>query len=136
MTTAYTDTEDKQVQSLDDQKKTMRAAANREGLHIIGEAIRESKSAKRPFVREKFDQLLDDIEAGRIDGIICWKINRLSRNPTDSGRIQQLLQDGILKHIQTAEKTTFQRIMQLYLASRLACQTSTSESLQLIRSEV
>ena len=102
-----TDTEDKQVQSLDDQVKFMTDIAKREGLHITGEPIRESQSAKRPDVRMKFAALLEEIETGKIDGIICWKLDRLSRNPTDSGRIQQLLQDGKLKHIQTAEKSYF-----------------------------
>ncbi len=102
-----TDTEDKQVQSLDDQIKYMTEVAQREGLHIVGEPIRESQSAKRPDVRPKFRALLEEIEDGNIDGIICWKLDRLSRNPADSGRIQQLLQDGKLQHIQTTEKSYF-----------------------------
>jgi site-specific DNA recombinase len=102
-----TDTEDKQVQSLDDQVSFMKATAKREGVRIIGEPLRESKSAKRPEARPIFAELLEEIEAGKIDGIICWKLDRLSRNPTDSGRIQQLLQDGKLKHILTAEKSYF-----------------------------
>jgi site-specific DNA recombinase len=102
-----TDTEDKQVQSLDDQIKYMTEIAEREGLHIVGDPIDESKSAKRPNVRPKFTALLQEIEDGKIDGIICWKLDRLSRNPTDSGRIQQLLQDGKLQHIQTTEKSYF-----------------------------
>jgi site-specific DNA recombinase len=102
-----TDTEDKQVQSLDDQVSFMKATAKREGVRIIGEPLRESKSAKRPEARPIFAELLEEIEAGKIDGIVCWKLDRLSRNPTDSGRIQQLLQDGKLKHILTAEKSYF-----------------------------
>lgn len=102
-----TDTEDKQVQSLDDQIKYMLEVAAREGLHVVGEPIRESQSAKRPDARPKFKALLEEIEDGKIDGIICWKLDRLSRNPADSGRIQQLLQDGKLQHIQTTEKSYF-----------------------------
>lgn len=102
-----TDTEDKQVQSLDDQVKHMVEVAERESLHIVGDPIRESHSAKRPNVRPKFAALLKEVEDGKIDGIVCWKLDRLSRNPTDSGRIQQLLQDGKLQHIQTAEKSYF-----------------------------
>ncbi len=102
-----TDTEDKQVQSLDDQVKYMKEIAKREGLRIVGDPIRESQSAKRPDVRPKFKALLQEIEDGKIDGIICWKLDRLSRNPTDSGRIQQLSQDWKLQHIQTAEKSYF-----------------------------
>jgi site-specific DNA recombinase len=102
-----TDTEDKQVQSLDDQVKYMGEIVDQQGLHIIGDPIYESKSAKRPNNRPKFDAMLDEIEDGKIDGIICWKIDRLSRNPTDSGRIQQLLQDGKIKHILAMDRSYF-----------------------------
>lgn len=102
-----TDTEDKQVQSLDDQVKYMQEIATREGLNISSKAIRESKSAKRPDVRPEFATLLEEIEKGKINGIICWKLDRLSRNPTDSGRIQQLLQDGKLKHILTSDRSYY-----------------------------
>jgi len=102
-----TDTEDRQVQSLDDQVKVMAGIAKREKARVIGEPLRESKSAKRPYQRPLFEELLQEIEAGKIDGIVCWKLDRLSRNPTDSGHIQQLLQDGKLKHILTAEKSYY-----------------------------
>lgn len=102
-----TDTEDKQVQSLDDQIKVMTAVAKRESARIIDKPLRESMSAKRPHVRPIFDELMQEIEDGKVDGIVCWKLDRLSRNPTDSGRIQQLLQDGKLKHVLTAEKSYF-----------------------------
>lgn len=102
-----TDTEDRQVQSLDDQVKYMKDRAEELGLKIIGKPIRESKSAKRPNNRPLFAELLEEIEAGKIDGIICWKVDRLSRNPTDSGHIQQLLQDEKLKHILAMDKSYF-----------------------------
>jgi site-specific DNA recombinase len=102
-----TDTEDRQVQSLDDQVAVMRKLAKAEGIRIIGDPIYESKSAKLPKNRPHFEELIKEIEDNKIDGILCWKIDRLSRNPTDSGRIQQLLQDGNLKHIRTNEKSYF-----------------------------
>ncbi|TAH33858.1 recombinase family protein [Candidatus Saccharibacteria bacterium] len=102
-----TDTEDKQVQSLDDQVTVMRRLAKAENLKIIGDPIFEAKSAKKPNNRPAFEELIEEIESGKIDGIMCWKIDRLSRNPTDSGRIQQLLQDGKLQHIRTNEKSYF-----------------------------
>ena len=95
------------MQSLDDQVKVMKAVAKREGVRLIGEPLLEKKSAKRPFQRPVFEELLQEIEDGKIDGIVCWKLDRLSRNPTDSGHLQQLLQDGKLKHILTAEKSYF-----------------------------
>lgn len=102
-----TDSEDRQIQSLEDQIKYMTELAMREGLRVIGKPIVESKSAKRPSIRPFFAELIQEIESGKINGIICWKLDRLSRNPTDSGIVQQLLQDGKLKHIQTAEKSYF-----------------------------
>jgi site-specific DNA recombinase len=103
-----TDSEDRQVQSLDDQVSTMGEAAKREGITIKkSDIVRESKSSKRPYARPVFEKMIEDIEAGNLDGIVCWKLDRLSRNPTDSGRIQQLLQDGKLKHILTYEKSYF-----------------------------
>jgi site-specific DNA recombinase len=100
-----TESEDRQVQSLEDQIKIMKGVAKRESVRIIGEPLFESKSAKRPFIRTVFEELLQEIEDGKIDGIVCWKLDRLSRNPTDSGRLQQLLQDGKLKHILTNDKS-------------------------------
>lgn len=102
-----TDTEDRQVQSLEDQVKYMKEIVKQQGLHIIGDPIYESKSAKRPNNRPQFTAMLDEIESGEIDGIICWKIDRLSRNPTDSGRIQQLLQDEKIKHILAMDRSYF-----------------------------
>lgn len=102
-----TESEDRQVQSLDDQIKIMKATAKRESARIIGEPLFESKSAKRPFIRSVFEELLQEIEDGKIDGIVCWKLDRLSRNPTDSGRLQQLLQDGKLKHILTNDRSYY-----------------------------
>lgn len=102
-----TDSEDRQVQSLEDQVKVMQRIAKREGARLIGEPLTESRSAKFPNNRPIFEELLQEIESGKIDGIVCWKLDRLSRNPTDSGRIQQLLQDGKLKHILTNERNYF-----------------------------
>ena len=62
------------------------------------------KSAKRPNARSVFEDMLDRIEAGEADGILCWQINRLSRNPVDSGRLQMMLQDGVIKSIRTVDR--------------------------------
>ena len=102
-----TDTSEKQVQSLDDQVKYMKKVAKHQGLQIVGEPIYEAKSAKLPYNRPLFTTMLEEIEAGQIDGIICWKLDRLSRNPTESGHLQQLLQDGKLKHILVSDKSYY-----------------------------
>lgn len=94
-----TDTVDKQVLSLDSQVEELTILAKKLGLNIV-EIILESKSAKAPG-REKFNQMLDNIEAGKAQAILCWKIDRLARNPIDAGRISWLLQREIIKQIQT-----------------------------------
>src|SRR3989344_1515304 len=50
------------------------------------------------------DKQILSIEA---QGIVCWKIDRLSRNPVDSGKIQWLLQQGIIQHIQTHSQSHY-----------------------------
>jgi len=48
--------------------------------------------------------MMKTVKKGEVDGIVCWKLDRLSRNPIDSGQIQWFLQEGIIKEIQTIEK--------------------------------
>jgi len=97
------ESEDRQVQSIDDQINRLKALANNLGLHIV-EILTESKSAKNPNGRVVFNEMLDRIEKGDAQGILVWQINRLSRNPVDSGRISWLLQQNIIQSIQTIDK--------------------------------
>ncbi|MEI6529259.1 MAG: GNAT family N-acetyltransferase [Candidatus Falkowbacteria bacterium] len=60
--------------------------------------------AKKPDNRPQFSELINLIKRGKIQGVICWKIDRLSRNPIDSATIQWLLQQNELKIIQTMER--------------------------------
>src|SRR5579864_4529977 len=92
--------EDKQVQSVEDQVTVMNEMAAKKGLKVIL-VLRESKSAKAPFQRPELTKMLAMIDKGEANGILCWQINRLSRNPAESGLIQQLLQDEKLQVIQT-----------------------------------
>ena len=76
-----TDVEDKQVRSIDDQLAVLRALAKEENINIVQEFI-EKQSAKKPG-RSVFNEMLDRIEKGEAQGIICWKLDRLARNPVD-----------------------------------------------------
>jgi site-specific DNA recombinase len=99
------ESEDKQIRSIDDQIDTMKEVAKRDGYHIVkGNTFKESKSAKVPDQRPQFDELIQLIEQGKINGILTHKSNRLARNPKESGIIQQLLIDGKIKAIVTYEK--------------------------------
>ncbi len=97
------ESEDRQVQSIDDQVNRLKKLANEQGLKV-SDILIEAKSAKQPDSRPHFDKMLQAIESGEADGILCWQINRLSRNPIDSARVQWLLQRDILKSIQTIDR--------------------------------
>ncbi len=98
-----TESEERQIQSIDDQLTYLRDIANRDGLKII-ETITESKSAKDPEKRDGFKKLLSLVNTGRVDGILVWKIDRLSRNPIDSATIQYYLQKHKIKCIKTSDR--------------------------------
>jgi len=98
-----TDVEDKQVRSIDDQLAVLRALAKDEDLTITQEFV-ERQSAKKPG-RPVFNEMLALIERGEAQGIICWKIDRLARNPVDGGQISWLLQQSIIQRIRTHDRS-------------------------------
>ena len=97
------ESEDRQVQSIDDQINRLQKLAQDLSLDVKKIYI-EAKSAKKPNNRPIFDEMLQRIENGEAEGVLCWQINRLSRNPVDSGKLSWLLQQGILKAIQTIDR--------------------------------
>ncbi len=97
------ESDDRQVQSIDDQIDRLKEYASRVGIKIKKVFI-EAKSAKLPGNRPVFAEMMEGIKAGKAQGILCWQINRLSRNPVDGGMISWMLQQGIIKSIQTTER--------------------------------
>lgn len=97
------ESEDRQVQSIDDQTRIMRDMATSRGLTIV-EEVTESHSAKDPGKRPGFEQVVTLIEQGHADAILCWHVNRLTRNPIDAGRLSWLLQTEKLRAIQTSDR--------------------------------
>ena len=94
------ESDEKQVQSIDDQVRVMRDLARDMDLTVI-DACSEARSAKEPHARPVFQQVLNRIQSGDANGILTWKIDRLSRNPIDSATVQWLLQQGAIQSIQT-----------------------------------
>ncbi|MEY4602292.1 MAG: hypothetical protein RL292_233 [Candidatus Parcubacteria bacterium] len=92
--------EEKQVQSIPDQLREDEMVAKRYGAKIV-DRLTEEGSAKEPNKRPIFDEMLDRVKKGEANGIICWNLNRLSRNPVDSGKLQWMLQQGLLQSILT-----------------------------------
>ena len=94
------ESEDRQVQSIEDQKRELSPVISQNSLAVL-EEFEESKSAKAPG-RSEFDRMIKLInERDDIKGIVCWKLNRLSRNPIDSGTLQWLLQSKKIEEIVT-----------------------------------
>jgi DNA invertase Pin-like site-specific DNA recombinase len=65
-----TESEDRQITSIEDQLEVLEEYAKRQNLEIV-DTISESKSAKIPYKRDGFDALIDRIRNGEADGIIC-----------------------------------------------------------------
>ncbi len=96
-----TDTEDKQVMSLESQESELKRIAEQNKLDVL-EILFESKSAKSEG-RPVFNKMMETIKKGKAHGIICWKLDRLARNFIDGGKIIDSLQKGIIKEIRTYE---------------------------------
>jgi site-specific DNA recombinase len=101
-----TEDKKKQVQSIEDQKRIMKERGASLGVYVKRKAIfTEEKSAKTPGIRPEFARMIADIHEGKYNAIICWQLNRLARNPQESGMLQQMLQDEVIKCIVTNDKT-------------------------------
>ena len=80
-----TEDDDKQIMSIEAQLFELREFAHKENLEIVAE-FQESKSAKKPG-REKFNEMMSQIESLDGVGILAWHPDRLARNSIDGGRI-------------------------------------------------
>ncbi len=95
-----TESEERQVLSIDSQVKEMLQIAERDGLEIV-EIRRESHSAKDSAQRPVFNELITDIRSGRFNGILTWAPDRLSRNAGDLGSLVDLMDQKLLIEIRT-----------------------------------
>jgi len=118
----------KQIQSIEDQIQTLTTKAHNEGLDIT-KIYTESRSAKTPGRRQEFNQMIEDLRNGKIDGIICWKLDRLSRNQQEGGLVMQLLHDKVIKKIFTHEKTFYPSDNSLLMTIELGMATEYSRAL-------
>lgn len=95
-----TESEERQVLSIDSQTKEMLQLADKEGLEVV-EIKRESHSAKATGQRPIFNELLADIRAGKFNAILTWAPDRLSRNAGDLGALVDLMDQKLLLEIRT-----------------------------------
>lgn len=77
--------EDRQVQSIESQEAELKPLATRLNFTVV-RCFGESRSAKEPG-RPKFMEMMRMIERREADGILCWKLDRLARNPIDGAAV-------------------------------------------------
>ena len=91
---------ERQAESIKSQLYELDTLAKKLNLTVV-EIVKEEKTARIPYNRPQFTALLKRVEAGEINGLLVWETSRLSRNPIESGMIQQLLQDGKIQMIKS-----------------------------------
>lgn len=95
-----TESEERQILSIDSQIKEMLTMAERDGLEVV-EIRGESHSAKESGQRPVYKEILEDIRRGRFNGILTWAPDRLSRNAGNLGSIVDLMDQKLLMEIRT-----------------------------------
>ncbi len=95
------ESEERQALSLEAQERELIALAKKHNLNVV-EIFKESMSAKS-VGRPVFNKMMEQIEKGKIDAIISWKIDRLARNFIDGGKLMDLLGSSKIKEIRTIE---------------------------------
>ncbi len=95
-----TESEEKQILSIDSQIKEMLQLADREGLEVVT-MKRESHSAKETGQRPIFNEIVEELREGKYNAILTWAPDRISRNAGDLGKIVDLMDAGKLHEIRT-----------------------------------
>ena len=98
-----TESEDRQILSIESQVRELQSLASREGLRV-DRVFTESRSAKAPG-RPVFNILCKLINTGVLDGIVCWKLDRLARNPVDGGVLIWAMEESKLKQLVTPQRS-------------------------------
>lgn len=95
-----TESEERQILSIDSQIKEMLQLAEREGLEVVT-MKRESHSAKETDQRPVFNEIIEEIKQGKYNGILTWAPDRISRNAGDLGKVVDLMDARKLEDIRT-----------------------------------
>src|SRR3990167_8534400 len=94
------ESEERQILSIDSQIKEMLQLAEKEGLDVV-EIKRESHSAKEAGQRPIFNEIVEEIRQGKYNGILTWAPDRIFRNAGDLGEIVGLMNAKLLVEIRT-----------------------------------
>lgn len=87
--------EDRQILSIESQITELKRFAQRQNIRIV-EIFTEARSAKAPG-RPVFNAMLQRLYKGEAEGVLCWKLDRLARNPVDGGAIIWAIKEHEMK---------------------------------------
>jgi site-specific DNA recombinase len=96
-----TDDKERQQRSIPDQQIECEELAAKIGLHLVEPYYEDHGSAKIPNnpKRGRFYDLLSDLRAGKLDGIMAWHPDRLARNMVDGGELFNLIDQKNIKDL-------------------------------------
>jgi site-specific DNA recombinase len=97
------DRDDLQTLSIEAQLDELRKLAATRGINLA-EEFTESSSAREPG-RPVFNEVMKQVRAGKIKGVLVWRLDRLARNMVDGGAIIYELSEGRLQEIVTPDET-------------------------------
>lgn len=125
-----TNVKDKQVLSLESQQHEVEIAKKRaedyfgEPVEIIEEYI--EKISGTDSHRPEFQQMCARFTSGDADILLTWKIDRLSRNHSDSHLLMMALMDGRIPLIQDSSRLWTKRDtgLNMHIAAGLAIEES------------
>lgn len=86
---------DGEATSTDRQVADCRQLAEARGWTVGGVYVDRGISGYSGAVRPEFDRMLGDVDAGKLGGVVAWKLDRLSRNRADWHRIASRVDAGL-----------------------------------------
>lgn len=93
------ESEDRQVASLGDQKQDLEKIIKRDELNVY--YFEPESQSEHKTGRVVFNEMVEAIKDKKINAILCWHLNRLARNATDGAKLIDLMDRGLLKQIKT-----------------------------------
>lgn len=99
------ESEDKQVQSIETQLRELNDYANKNNLNVV-KTITESQSAHTTG-RKGFSELVKLLQTKKADAVLVIRANRISRNPLDAGHIISLMDNKFLLYVRTSSGTCY-----------------------------
>lgn len=97
------ESEERQDLSIQAQLRELRELAVKLDLNVV-DSLEEAMSARSPG-RPVFRDLMNRLDGKDVDGVLCWKLDRLARNPIDGGEIIWKLGKRIVRDVVAPGRT-------------------------------